>query len=72
MGVDTPEQPLDIFQCPADVAAPLYREIEQTALDAYRAIGCRDWCRVDVRVDRFGVPNVIELNPLPVSSPIPR
>jgi D-alanine-D-alanine ligase len=68
---DTPEQPLDIFQCPADVAPPLYREIEQVALDAYRAIGCRDWCRVDVRVDRFGVPNVIELNPLPGIIPDP-
>jgi D-alanine-D-alanine ligase len=68
---DTPERPLDLFQCPADVAPPLYREIEQVALDAYRAIGCRDWCRVDVRVDRFGVPNVIELNPLPGIIPDP-
>ncbi len=65
------EQPLDIFHCPADVAPSLYREIEQVALDAYRAIGCRDWCRVDVRVDRFGVPNVIELNPLPGIIPDP-
>jgi len=68
---DTPERPLDIFQCPADVAPPLYREVEQVALDAYRAIGCRDWCRVDVRVDRFGVPNVMELNPLPGIIPDP-
>src|SRR6266581_3131951 len=68
---DTPDRPLDIFQCPADVAPHLYREIEQVALDAYRAIGCRDWCRVDVRVDRFGVPNVIELNPLPGIIPDP-
>jgi D-alanine-D-alanine ligase len=68
---DTPDEPLDIFQCPADVSPSLYREIEQVALDAYRAVGCRDWCRVDVRVDRFGVPNVIELNPLPGIIPDP-
>jgi D-alanine-D-alanine ligase len=68
---DTPDKPLDIFQCPADVSPALYREIEQVALDAYRAVGCRDWCRVDVRVDRFGVPNVIELNPLPGIIPDP-
>jgi D-alanine-D-alanine ligase len=68
---DTPERPLEIFQCPADVAAPLYREIEQVALDAYHALACRDWCRVDVRVDRFGVPNIIELNPLPGIIPDP-
>ncbi|MGH7672952.1 MAG: D-alanine--D-alanine ligase family protein, partial [Gemmatimonadales bacterium] len=68
---DTPERPLEIFQCPADVAAPLYREIEQAALDAYHALACRDWCRVDVRVDRFGVPNIVELNPLPGIMPDP-
>jgi len=68
---DTPERPLAIFQCPAPVPPPLYREIERTALDAYHALGCRDWCRVDIRVDRFGVPNVLELNPLPGIIPDP-
>jgi D-alanine-D-alanine ligase len=68
---DRPEAPLAIFQCPARVAPELYREIERTALDAYHALGCRDWCRVDVRVDRFGVPNILELNPLPGIIPDP-
>src|SRR2546422_3805967 len=65
------EHPLAIFQCPAPVAPELYREIERTALDAYFVLGCRDWCRVDIRVDRFGVPNVLELNPLPGIIPDP-
>jgi D-alanine-D-alanine ligase len=69
---DTAEHPIDIFQCPARVEPSLGRLIEQTALDAYHAIGCRDWCRVDVRLDRFGVPNVVELNPLPGIIPDPR
>src|SRR2546430_8911696 len=43
----------------------------RTALDAYHALGCRDWCRVDVRIDRFGVPNILELNPLPGIIPDP-
>lgn len=68
---DTPERPLAIFQCPAPVAPALYRAVERTALDAYHALGCRDWCRVDIRVDRFGVPNVLELNPLPGIIPDP-
>src|SRR5436189_799261 len=68
---DTPEQPLAIFQCPAPVPPALYREVERTALDAFHTVGCRDWCRVDVRVDRFGVPNVLELNPLPGILPDP-
>ena len=68
---DRPEAPLAIFQCPALVPAGLYAEIEHTALDAYQALGCRDWCRVDIRVDRFGVPNILELNPLPGIIPDP-
>jgi D-alanine-D-alanine ligase len=68
---DRPEAPLAIFRCPAPVPAALYREVERTALDAYHALGCRDWCRVDLRVDRFGVPNILELNPLPGIIPDP-
>jgi D-alanine-D-alanine ligase len=68
---DRPEAPLAIFQCPAPVPAVLQREVERTALDAYHALGCRDWCRVDLRVDRFGVPNILELNPLPGIIPDP-
>jgi D-alanine-D-alanine ligase len=69
---DTREHPLAIFQCPpAGLSEPLGREIERVALDAYGALGCRDWCRIDVRIDRFGVPNVVELNPLPGIIPDP-
>ncbi len=69
---DTPEHPLAIFQCPpTGVTESLCRETERVAPDAYRALGCRDWCRIDVRVDRFGVPNVVELNPLPGIIPDP-
>src|SRR5260370_16841849 len=68
---DRPEAPLAIFQCPAQVPGPLYREIERTALDAFHAIRCRDLCRVDIRVERFGVPTLLELNPLPGIIPDP-
>lgn len=37
----------------------------QAAVDAYRAIGCRDAGRVDIRLDDAGEANVIEINPLP-------
>ena len=69
---DTPEHQLDIFECPARVPESIAREIERVALEAYDALGCRDWCRVDVRVDDAGVPNVVELNPLPGIIPDPR
>jgi D-alanine-D-alanine ligase len=36
----------------------------RVALDAWRALGCRDGGRVDVRFDRRGQPSFIEANPL--------
>ena len=69
---DTLDQPLQIFQCPARVAPELYARIEQVSLDAYHALGCRDWCRVDVRLDEYRIPNIVELNPLPGIIPDPR
>jgi D-alanine-D-alanine ligase len=69
---DTAEHQLDIFECPAKVPEKLYRHIELVALDAYQALGCRDWCRIDIRLDEAGVPNIVELNPLPGIIPDPR
>ena len=34
------------------------------ALKTWQVLGCRDGGRVDIRVDRFGIPNFIEVNPL--------
>ena len=68
---DRPEQPLQMFDCPAPVSEPLRQAIEEVTLRAYRAIGCRDWSRVDVRLDARGVPNIVEINPLPGILPNP-
>jgi len=69
---DTPERPLELFECPAPVPKELAREVRAVALAAYRLLGCRDWCRVDVRCDTTGPPLVVELNPLPGVLPDPR
>src|SRR5438874_5519641 len=68
---DRPEAPLDIFQCPARVTKQLQTSIERVTLDAFRALGCRDWARIDVRLDAAGNPNVLEVNPLPGILPDP-
>ena len=68
---DRPERPLEIFQCPARISRELQQSIERVVLDAYRVLGCRDWSRVDVRLDAAGNPNILEVNPLPGILPDP-
>ncbi|HTR77265.1 MAG TPA: hypothetical protein VMH39_04120 [Gemmatimonadaceae bacterium] len=69
---DTPADPLEIFECPARIPDSLRQGIEDVVLRAYRVLGCRDWARVDVRLDVAGVPNVVEVNPLPGILPDPK
>ena len=68
---DQEENPLQIFTCPANIPSGLRLQIEELCRNAFRALGCRDWCRIDVRLDVHGRPNIIELNPLPGILPRP-
>lgn len=68
---DVKEKPLKIFECPAVVEDALRVKIEHTARAAFLALGCKDWCRIDVRLDRCGLPMVLELNPIPGILPDP-
>jgi D-alanine-D-alanine ligase len=40
------------------------REAERIALAAWRALGCRDAGRIDIRCDELGRPCFLEVNPL--------
>lgn len=62
---DTPDKPLDIFMCPAEVDPTLARAIVDTCVQAFHALNCRDWCRIDLRLDATGQPSILEMNPLP-------
>ena len=57
------------YHCPPQQPAALVAKVEALALTAYRALGCRDVGRVDVRLDAAGEPRFIELNPLPGLNP---
>jgi D-alanine-D-alanine ligase len=66
-----PDSPLEILECPARIDESLATRIRETALAAYGALGCRDWARVDIRLDGEGAPHVLEVNPLPGIIPDP-
>jgi D-alanine-D-alanine ligase len=47
---------------PANLPPELETRIQQVAVDAYNAIGCVDWARVDIRMDKAGNLYVLEVN----------
>jgi D-alanine-D-alanine ligase len=68
---DTTDKPLEIYACPAPLKAEEAEEIGELCKKAYRILRCRDWTRIDVRMDGRGRPHIIELNPLPGILPRP-
>jgi D-alanine-D-alanine ligase len=50
--------------CPAEVCEELAQKIAQTALKAFIALECRDWCRMELRLGPDGKLYVLELNPI--------
>jgi D-alanine-D-alanine ligase len=68
---DQRDNPLDAYECPAKLTEPLKSEIEGICKDAYRVLNCRDWSRIDVRLDVHDTPNILEINPLPGILPNP-
>jgi D-alanine-D-alanine ligase len=59
----------EYYLCPAPVDSLLEALLKQTALAAFRALGCADVGRVDIRLDENSSPYVLEVNPLPGLSP---
>jgi D-alanine-D-alanine ligase len=51
--------------CPARIADETRAQLQAAALGAFRATGCRDYARVDFRMDGEGNPAILEVNPNP-------
>lgn len=68
---DDPSRPVEVFHCPAKLTPMLQTEIQTLCRRAYQALRCRDWARIDVRLDALGRASVLEINPLPGILPDP-
>jgi D-alanine-D-alanine ligase len=56
------------YICPAIISQELTKRLQDYALKVYSGVDCRDFGRVDFRVDKQGNPYVLEINPLPCLS----
>ncbi len=63
---DFQHTPLDI---PAHIDEEMHRKLGRIAREAFEALGCRDYARVDFRLDGLDEPRILELNPNPDLSP---
>jgi D-alanine-D-alanine ligase len=55
--------------CPAEVAPALEDRLRALAVEAFRVTGCRDYARIDFRLDEEGNPMILEINPNPDIGP---
>ncbi len=69
---DQIEHPIDVHECPARIDDDLRKRIENLCRATYSVLRCRDWSRIDVRLDEEGKPHILEINPLPGILPDPQ
>jgi D-alanine-D-alanine ligase len=55
--------------CPAFLGWVMQKRVEHIAIRVFKLFGCRDYARVDIRIDRDGKLYVLEVNPNPDISP---
>lgn len=58
------------YECPARLDANILQKIEGYSLKIFSELGCRDFARVDFKLNRFGEPYFLEINPLAGLNPI--
>lgn len=53
------------FVAPARLKDSVYKSIQEISLAAHKALGCRHFSRVDIRLDKNNIPYVLEVNSIP-------
>lgn len=57
------------WSLPGDLTPELEAQLQRDALKVFHKLECKDFARVDFRVDRTGKPWFLEINPLPTFAP---
>lgn len=57
------------YECPANLAPEIAQHLTATSFKVFKLLGCRDFARLDFRLDRKGNPYFLEINPLPGLNP---
>lgn len=70
--VDNPESEVQTVICPAKIDKNLWCKIEEICLKAKEVLEILDWCRIDLRLDKGGTPNILEINQIPGIIPDPK
>jgi len=69
---DNPKDSIDPIICPANIKIGLKAQLERLSQRTFLKLGCVDFCRIDVRLDSNGIPNILDVNALPGLMPDPK
>jgi len=53
------------YDCPPKLDEQVIKKLEDVSLKIFKILGCRDFARIDFRLDNDGNPYFLEINPLP-------
>jgi len=70
--LDNPESKIKTIICPAKISENLWQRIKEICLKTKEVLEILDWCRIDLRCDKNGIPNVLEVNQTPGIIPDPK
>lgn len=69
---DNPKFKSDPLVCPAKISKKLEKQINDSVLLAFEVLELADWARFDIRLDKRGRPNILEVNCPPGIIPDPK
>ena len=53
------------YICPSGLEEKIEKKIQQISFDCFKTLKCTGWGRVDIIIDRYNTPWIIEINTVP-------